>query len=194
MTTSELIALRARQLQKREEDLITIADKVLTARKQSVKQFIDSHWKAIIDYDFKPGSLVLIRNSAVEMELNRKTKPRFFGPMIVVRRTQYGAYILSELNGAISKIHYAAFRIIPYYPRSQTSIPVTSVIDQTAESNEDISPYQTHKPPRSLTDTKDEENQFAEESDESDNEATDTDTPETRPQRSGASRNLRPRH
>ena len=193
MTTPELIALRARQLQKREKDLATIADKVLAARKQSVKQFIDAHRKSIIDYDFQPGSLVLIRNSAVEMELNRKTKPRFFGPMIVVRRTQYGAYILSELDGAVSKIHYAAFRIIPYYPRSQTSIPVTSIIDQTTEINEDISPNQVIEASHISTDTEDEESQAAELSDESDNEAADDFTTESHPQRSEVIRNLRPR-
>ena len=60
MTTPELIALRAHQLQKWEEDLTTIADKVLAAQKQSVKQFIDTHRNSIIDYDFKPGSLVFI--------------------------------------------------------------------------------------------------------------------------------------
>jgi hypothetical protein len=193
MTTPELIALRARQLQKREKDLATIADKVLAARKQSVKQFIDAHRKSIIDYDFQPGSLVLIRNSAVEMELNRKTKPRFFGPMIVVRRTQYGAYILSELDGAVSKIHYAAFCIIPYYPRSQTSIPVTSIIDQTMEINEDISPNQINEASHISTDTEDEESQAAELSDESDNEAADDYTTESHPQRSEVIRNLRPR-
>src|SRR6202045_192860 len=193
MTTPELIALRARQLQKREKDLATIADKVLAARKQSVKQFIDAHRKSIIDYDFQPGSLVLIRNSAIEMELNRKTKPRFFGPMIVVRRTQYGAYILSELDGAVSKIHYAAFRIIPYYPRSQTSIPVTSIIDQTTEINEDISPNQVIEASHISTDTEDEESQAAELSDESDNEAADDYTTESHPQRSEVIRNLRPR-
>ena len=114
--------------------------------------------------------------------------------MIVVRWTQYGTYILSELNGAISKIHYAAFRIIPYYPRSQTSILVTSIIDQMMEENKDILCYPTHKASRNSIDTEDGENQIAELSDESDNEETDTDAPETHPQHSEATRKLRPRH
>src|ERR1700731_3864737 len=120
------------------------------------------------------------------MELNRKTKPRFFRPMIVVHQTQYSTNILSELNGTISKIHYAAFRIIPYYPWSQTSILVTSVIDQTMEINEDISCYQTYEASRNSINTEDGENQIAEQSNESDNEATDTNSLETRLQRSKA--------
>jgi len=194
MTTPELITLRARQLQKREEDLATIAAKVLAARKQSVQQFINSHRNAIVNYDFKPGSLVLIRNSAVEMELNRKTKPRFFGPMIVVRRTQHGAYILSELDGAVSKIRYAAFRIIPYYPRSHTSIPITSIIDPVKEQKDIDAPDEQYRASDTITEADQNPDQPASLSDESDNETTDHDTPETRSQRSGAPRNLRPRH
>ena len=194
MTTPELITLRARQLQKREEDLATIAAKVLAARKQSVQQFINSHRNAIVDYDFKPGSLVLIRNSAVEMELNRKTKPRFFGLMIVVRRTQHGAYILSELDGAVSKIRYAAFRIIPYYPRSHTSIPITSIIDPVKEQKDIDAPDEQYRASDTIIEADQNPDQPASLSDESDNETTDHDTPETRSQRSGAPRNLRPRH
>src|ERR1700719_2463526 len=100
--------------------------------------------------------------------------------MIVVCWTQYSAYILSELNGAVAKIHYAAFHIIPYYPQLQTSIPVTSIIDQMTEINKDISRYPTHEASRNSIDTEDRENQTAKQSDESDNEATDTDALETR--------------
>ncbi|KIM19590.1 hypothetical protein M408DRAFT_31619, partial [Serendipita vermifera MAFF 305830] len=55
--------------------------------------------------------LVLIRNSAIEKELNRKHKARWLGPMVVVKRTTGGAYICSELSGAISRLRFAAFRV-----------------------------------------------------------------------------------
>ena len=42
-----------------------------------------------------------------------------------------GAYILAKLNGAASKIRYAAFRIIPYLARFLDCIPVTSLLDET---------------------------------------------------------------
>jgi hypothetical protein len=67
------------------------------------------------------------------MELNRKTKPRFFGPMVVVRRNRGGAYILAELDGAVSKLSYAAFRVIPYHARSRATIPVTKIVRMTEE-------------------------------------------------------------
>ena len=48
--------------------------------------------------------------------------------MVVVRRTLGGSYVLAELDGAIGKTKYAAFRIIPYFPRSRLSIPVTRLV------------------------------------------------------------------
>ena len=54
--------------------------------------------------------------------------PRYLGPMVVLQRTRNGAYRLAELDGAISKLHYAAFRLIPYYAHSSSFIPVTHVV------------------------------------------------------------------
>jgi len=50
--------------------------------------------------------------------------------MIVARRTRNGAYRLAELDGAVSKLRYAAFRLVPYLARSRTSIPVTRILDR----------------------------------------------------------------
>jgi hypothetical protein len=95
----------------------------------NTSSFEKMHQKSIHDYNFKPGALVPVRNSSTEMELNKKTKPRYFGPMVVVSRSQRAAYSLADLDGSVSKLHYAAFRIIPYYARSQASIPVTRVVE-----------------------------------------------------------------
>ena len=64
------------------------------------------------------------------MEIGNKTKPRYCGPMLVIRRTRNGAYRLAKLDGAVSKLRYAAFRVVPYHARSCSSIPVTWVIDR----------------------------------------------------------------
>ena len=75
------------------------------------------------DFGFKKGDVVLYRNTRVEKEVSRKSKPRYLGPMIVVRRTYGGAYILAELDGTISLTRFAAFRVIPYFPRTNIPIP-----------------------------------------------------------------------
>ena len=49
--------------------------------------------------------------------------------MVVVWRMQGGSYILSELDGAVSTLCYTALRLLPYFPRSRLSIPVTRLLD-----------------------------------------------------------------
>lgn len=129
MSSADLLAARARALQMRAADLNDIHDRVLRARFASVKQFEEKYQNSIIDYDFQPGALVLYRNSRIEMELNRKSKPRYLGPMVVVRRTVGGSYILAELDGAMSKTRFSASRVIPYHARSSISIPVTDLVE-----------------------------------------------------------------
>ncbi len=130
LPTADLIAIRARQLQKRQSDLDNIRDRVLKSRFASVQQFEKQYQNTIKNFNFGPGDLVLVCNAGADSELANKTKPRYFGPMVVVRRTRNGAYRLAELDGAVSKLRYAAFRLIPYFSRSRTSIPVTRVLDR----------------------------------------------------------------
>jgi hypothetical protein len=67
-----------------------------------------------MDHNFGPGSLVLICSMEVDSDISSKTKPHYFGPMMVVWRTRNGAYHLAELDGAVSKLHYAAFHLIQW--------------------------------------------------------------------------------
>ena len=56
-------------------------------------------------------------------------KPRYFGPIVVVKRTRNGAYHLTELDGAVSHLRFAAFQLIPYHARSRSTISVTRLLD-----------------------------------------------------------------
>jgi hypothetical protein len=126
LSTSDLLATRARQLQKRAADLATIHDRILASRHASIRQFAKQYANTIRDFNFTPGTLVLVHNSNLTMD---KMKPRYLGPMIVLRRTRNGAYRLGELDGAVSRLRFAAFRLIPYHARSRAFIPVTHVVD-----------------------------------------------------------------
>jgi hypothetical protein len=135
LSTVDLLAIRTRQLQKRPDDLEAIHDQIVKSRFDSVRQFERTYENTIRDYNFLPGALVLVRNSSIETDLGRKSKPRYVGPMIVVRRSTNGAYRLAELDGAVSKLRFAAFRIVPYHARSRTSIPVTRIVEREHLTN-----------------------------------------------------------
>jgi len=126
LSTEDLIAVCTRQLQKRPDDLASIHNHILASCHSSVRQFEKQYANTIRNLNFTPGSLVLVRNTNLNMD---KMKPRYLGPMVMLRCTCNGAYRLGELDGAISKLRYAAFRLIPYYARSQSFIPVTHVVD-----------------------------------------------------------------
>ena len=128
LDTADLIATCARQLEMHDEDLDAIHDNVLKSRLASVRQFEKQYQNTILAYNFKPGNLVLVRNSGSDLHLGCKTKPRYVGPMVVIRRTPNSAYRLTELDGAVSKLRYAAFCIVPYFSCSRTSIPVTCIL------------------------------------------------------------------
>ncbi|KXN93296.1 hypothetical protein AN958_00220, partial [Leucoagaricus sp. SymC.cos] len=129
LSDAELLAARARMLQKRDEDLANIHDRVLAARYASIRDFETKNANRIHDYNFGPGELVLVLNKKIEPDVGRKCKPRYFGPMIVVKRLRSGAYILAEVNGAVSRLKFAAFRLIPYHPRSRKCLEITEFVD-----------------------------------------------------------------
>ena len=127
ITTPILIAWRAHQLQKHQEDIDTIRERVLLSQFASLKHFKQQFKNRIHQQDFSPGNLVLVCNSWIEKELNQKTKPRYLGLMVVLGRTTGGSYLLAELDSAISRLCYAAFQLLPYYPRTHVTIPVTDL-------------------------------------------------------------------
>ena len=113
LSSSGLIAWRARQLQKRQEDLESIREHVLKAWFESVKHFEAAFKNRIKDFDFWAGSLVLVRNTRIRKELNQKMKPWYLGPMVVLCRTTGRSYLLAELDGVVSRLATLPFGLSP---------------------------------------------------------------------------------
>ena len=84
-------------------------DTVTKACMANLVRFEKNFGSRIINFDFKPGSLVLVRNSRIEESLNRKTKPCYTGPFVVVQKTIGSSYVITELNGSQSQLHVATF-------------------------------------------------------------------------------------
>lgn len=135
LVTEDLLALRAVQLEKREEDLQKMHDLLWKSRKQSAKEFKKKYHSTIKDFDFKPGQIVVVRNSALEMDLGAKWKPRYIGPYVVVRRHEGGSYTLAEMDGTISKLKFAAKQLFPFHARSSV-LPDSDVHVDSANIDE----------------------------------------------------------
>ena len=129
LSTADLIAIRARQLQLREEDLASIRNNVVKSRLSAALALEKRFAHGTKPPSFTLGDLVLVRNSATETTHLRKMKPRYLGPMVVVKKTRNGAYRLAELDGAVSRLRFAAFRLVPYHARSRSVISVTRLLD-----------------------------------------------------------------
>ena len=78
----------------------------------------------------------MVKNLAIEMSANRKMKPRYLGPMIVVRKSQDGTYILAELDGSVWQNKVAAFKVLPYLSRRKLNFntEVKDLLDALEES------------------------------------------------------------
>jgi len=142
ISSTNLIAYHARQLQKCPEDLAEAKWILLKACWESVHHFEEAHKNRIKNFNFKKRTLVLVRNSCHDDDIGGKTKPWYFGPMMVVRCVTGGSYVLVEMDGTISKLHFAAFRLIPYHACDCRSVPLTRLI------SEDIDKFigETHEP------------------------------------------------
>jgi len=123
LSTTDLIAHHVITLQKHNSDLAHLHSIIYQARVKAAITFKKKHFHTIHDFDFKWNDLVLMQNTKIEYTLNKKMKPRYDGPFIVISRNCGGAYILCQLNGSVFHRPIAAFCLLPYHACDSIYLP-----------------------------------------------------------------------
>ena len=123
LLTTDLVASCAIALQKCTEDLALLRDQVHAECNCAAIHFEREHAATLCDFNFQHGDLVLICNMAIEKALNRKVRPRYTGPLVVISRNHGGTYILTELDGMLMHAPFAAFCVLPYFVCEHINIP-----------------------------------------------------------------------
>ena len=106
--------MQARQLQKQPEGLEEYQYRVIEACKRGLNKFIKENKNQITDYTFAPGLLVLMQNFKVCILFDRKMKPKYLGPYVMVCWTQGGSYIITELDSLVTCFRVGATKLLPY--------------------------------------------------------------------------------
>jgi len=72
----------------------------------------------------------LVLNKKIEPNVGKKGKPCYFRPIVVVKHLQSSTYLLTEVNGTVLHLKFAAFQLIPYHLCSRKYLEITEFVDK----------------------------------------------------------------
>ena len=111
MTREELLALRIRQLERRDKDVATVVNRLQKARLANKKLFDKKHH--LRPRSIQVGDWVLVYDSSLDNQHStiRKFSKQWFGPYIVKEAHDNATYALTELDGFELRVQVAGKRV-----------------------------------------------------------------------------------
>ena len=92
----------------------------------------------IRDYNFTLDSLILVWNSQIENELNKKAKSKYLDLIIIIHCTTKDTYILVELINVISTLRYFTFCVISYHSWSRIKENIIELVQWTSRELDEL--------------------------------------------------------
>jgi hypothetical protein len=119
MELKDLLALRMRQLERRQEDVKRAVELQKAARWKSKEYFDKSH--RLRPQKIEEGDWVLVYDSSLDHQHSslRKFARRWFGPYIVWKVFENGTYRLQELDGIVILNLFACKRVKIFMKRQE---------------------------------------------------------------------------
>jgi len=115
-TQAELLAARARQLDRKTEDIATAQQNIRKNRLKN-KAYFDKNRCERVD-KIGVGDMVLLYNSSLDKQWSQKLKNRWLGPYRIREIVEdRGTYLLDELDGTKLDGIFAGDRIKKFHPR-----------------------------------------------------------------------------
>lgn len=118
----ELLAIRALQILRRDEDIDFASWRQALNRNKSIDQHMLKLIKHMQVTGIEPVVWVLRRENRLDTGVGGKEKPRFMGPYVVKRRFQSGSYQLAELDGTPILEPVSADRLVIYRYRGNVIV------------------------------------------------------------------------
>ena len=121
MSREDLLALRIRQLQRRDEDVQIATERMKQCRLRNKERFDKTH--RLRPRKLQEGDWVIVYDSSLDNQhsTSRKFAKRWFGPYIIRQVNKNATYFLTEMDGVSLKLPIAGKRIKLFKRREDQS-------------------------------------------------------------------------
>jgi len=134
-STSDLLAMRARQLERRDDDLKEALLRIRRHRQQNKEYFDDTH--RIRPENLTEGMMVLLHDTKLEKSYSDKLTFRWKGPYrIAVAHPQKGTFELEELDGSRLQETVPGNRLKIFHQRSLADLAPGDAPNHVAEPDD----------------------------------------------------------
>ncbi|KAJ7104911.1 hypothetical protein C8R44DRAFT_639724 [Mycena epipterygia] len=121
-THEELLAIRAKQLSRRDSKMREANERIRESRRRAIDDLAKRHHYKFDFADYEEGMYVWLRESKLDETKGDKGEWLYSGPYIIHEKRARDSFVLRELSGAVLKGHVNIRRLRLFYfrPSHQT--------------------------------------------------------------------------